>query len=156
MNDEPVYERPHARMIQSGNLALIGWRDAPKYEDILAWHQLGKSMARAFPEGSACVSVVVRGTPNFTEDVRSATIKMAADSGIFPMGFAHVISMPGFAGLAVRSFVQTVLVLARNPSPSKVFGDAQAASAWLAPRMRETDAGDLARTIRDFEEALSR
>ncbi len=157
MKVERVYERPHALMIQSGNLALIGWTDAPRYEDVVAWHQLGKSMSREFPGGSACIDVVVRGTPNFTDDVRRATVKMAGDPNIFSFGFAHVIRMPGFAGTAVRSFIGTVIMLARTPAPSRVFGDAASAASWLAPKMHPTlREADLEKTILEFEQTLAK
>ena len=150
-----VYERPHALMIQSGNLALIGWRDAPNYEDMIAWHQLGKSMGREFPAGSACVDVVVRGTPKFSDEVRRAAVKMAADPHVFPIAYAHIIVMPGFAGTAVRSFIQTVITLSRTPSPSRVFGDVATAAAWLQPKLGDAIAlADLQQTIHDFEQTL--
>jgi hypothetical protein len=157
MKVERVYERPHALMIQSGNLALIGWRDTPNYEDVIAWHQFGKALAREFPEGSACIDLVIRGTPNFSDDVRRASVKMAADPHVFPLAYAHIIVLPGFAGTAVRSFIQTVITLSRTPSPSKVFGDAKSASVWLAPKMRPVmEEAAVEKTMREFEATLSR
>lgn len=157
MKVERVYERPNALMIQSGNLALVGWRGAPNYEDVIAWHQLGKSMARECPEGSACVDLVLGGTPDFSEPVRRAAVKLASDPHIFPYAYAHIIVMPGFAGTAVRSFIQTVITISRTPAPSKVFGDAATATSWLHPKMHGSITKELLdKTILDFQQTLAK
>jgi hypothetical protein len=46
---------------------------------------------------------------------------------------AHVVDVPGLAGTAVRTFLSTVLLVARPGAPHKVFAKLSEGAAWLAP-----------------------
>lgn len=128
-----MHQSPRAVFVRARNVAFVGWRDAPSHDDILAWHDLGRAMARE--ERSACVDLVLRGRPRFSDDVRRASEALARDPGIFQLGFAHVLLIPGVAGSAVRAFIGTILLVTRPPAPAKVFGDVAGGMAWLRPRL---------------------
>ena len=117
------------------NVAVCGWRNAPRVEHVRTWHRAGREIARAFPGVGASVDIVVRGTPHFTDDVRKAAEEMARDTHVFDLGIAHAVLIPGFAGTAVRAFIGTVLLISRPATPTKVMGDLGQAVAWLAPRI---------------------
>lgn len=131
-----AYEDDVLVMARVDGLGLVGWRDAPRLEHIHQWHDLGRELARSHPGASACLDVVLRGTPRFTEEVRHASQALASDPRIFPNGFAHVVLVGGLPGSAVRAFINTVILVARPPVPAKVFGEVRSAAAWLHPRMR--------------------
>jgi hypothetical protein len=117
------------------NVAICGWRNAPRLEHVRMWHRAGKEIARAHPGVGACVDIVVRGTPLFTDDVRKAAEEMAGDRHVFDLGVVHAVLIPGFAGTAVRAFIGTVLLVSRPATPTKVMGDLGQAVTWLAPRI---------------------
>jgi hypothetical protein len=65
--------------------------------------------------------------------VRNETIRMMKQTELFNLGSAHVILVGGFTGTAVRAFMSTTILLSRPRRPNKVFGEPEAAAAWLAP-----------------------
>jgi hypothetical protein len=118
------------------NLGLVGWRAAPAVDDIRRWRSLGHALEQAHPGGSACIDLVVGGTPRFSDEMRKEAEQFASDPRAFSLGIAHLIVLPGFAGTAVRAFISTIILVARPPSPAKAFGDAESACSWLLARLR--------------------
>jgi hypothetical protein len=116
------------------NVGFVGWRDAPTIEHMVAWHRLARTLHKEHG-ASACIDVVVRGTPRFTEDVRRSAEELARDPKAFELGMVHALLMPGMAGTAVRMFIQTVLLVGRAPNPVKVASDIPSALGWLGPRV---------------------
>jgi hypothetical protein len=131
-----VYESERGVFVEHRNVAVVGWRDAPDVADIHAWHRLGQSMTKEHGK-CACIDVVMRGTPRFSDEVRRASEELARDTKIFELGFAHALLMPGLGGSAVRAFIGTILLVTRPPAPAKVLGDVPAAVDWLLPKLGE-------------------
>lgn len=117
------------------SVAIIGWRDAPTADHIREWHRIGREIAKAYPGAGACFNIVLKGTPRFSDDMRQATEKFAADDRVFELGTAHVILMPGLAGTAVRAFIQTILLVTRSATPTKVVRTIEDGVAWMAPKL---------------------
>jgi hypothetical protein len=117
------------------NVMIVGWRDAPLADHIREWHRIGKEVAREHRGTGACFNIVLRGTPRFSDDMRKATEKFAADDDVFELGTAHVILIPGLAGTAVRAFIQTILLVSRSKAPNKVFKSVDESVLWMAPRL---------------------
>ena len=136
------------------NVAIVGWREAPLPEDIREWHRFGQTMARTHPAGSACVDIVVRGTPNFSDETRAAALRFASDPRIFTLGIAHAILLPGMAGTAVRTFINTILLVARPPAPAKAFGDLSGTVDWLLPKLESWTRGELLAACEDVRARL--
>lgn len=130
-----VYEDETAIFGRVRNVALVGWREAPSVAAIRAWQRLGHTIGKDHPGAGACIDVIVRGTPRFGDDVRRAAEEMARDPKIFERGIAHVTLIPGLAGTAVRAFIQTILLVTRPPTPTKVFADVGSATTWMTPRI---------------------
>ena len=132
-----TYEDETAIFGRVRNVALVGWREAPSVAAIRAWQRLGHTIGKDHPGAGACIDVIVRGTPRFGEDVRRAAEEMARDPKIFGRGIAHVTLIPGLAGTAVRAFIQTILLVARPATPTKVFADVRSATTWMTPRISD-------------------
>jgi hypothetical protein len=132
-----VYEDDRAILAKARNVGLVGWREAPTPELIGHWHRLGRALAKEHAK-SACIDIVLRGTPRFSDAMRREAERLASDASIFPLGFAHIVLAPGLAGTAVRAFISTVLLVTRPPAPARVFADARGAATWLVPRLAET------------------
>lgn len=139
-----VYESARAVFVESRNVGIVVWRNAPDLADIRAWHRFAHAMHKEHG-ACACIDLVLTGTPRFPDDVRRAAEELAADPRVFSLGFAHVLLLPGLAGSAVRAFIGTVLLVARPPAPAKVFGDVASAIEWLLPKL---GAGWTAATLR--------
>ena len=122
-------------MARVRNVAFVGWRDAPTATQMREWHRLAHLLAKEHGATSACIDIVVRGTPRFTDDVRRSAEELARDAKAFPIGIAHVLLIPGLAGTAVRAFIQTILLVSRPPNPAKVVGDLASAVGWLGPKL---------------------
>ncbi len=117
------------------NVGFVGWRDAPTLDHMVAWHRLARTLHKEHGAANACIDVVVRGTPRFTEDVRRAAEELARDTKAFELGLVHALLIPGMAGTAVRMFIQTVLLVGRPANPVKVVSDIPSALGWLGPRV---------------------
>jgi len=117
------------------NLGLVGWRSAPLADDMRRWRSFGHTLCRTYPEGSACIDLVVSGTPSFSSEMRKESEQFASDAKIFPNGIAHIVLLEGLAGTAARAFISTVLLVARTPTPSKSFADSRTAAPWLRERL---------------------
>jgi hypothetical protein len=120
----------------SRNVQVNVWTDAPTVEQIRAFSRTGAALARRHPRGTGLLNVMLRGTPRFSEQVRDETVKLMKQAD-FRLGTAHLVLMGGLTGTAVRAFMSTVMLLARSPTPNKVFGDPGTATAWLAPLLAQ-------------------
>ena len=131
---EIVRTDPKFRIAYLRNVQVNVLRDAPTVEQMRAFARSGSTLGRRHERGAGLLNVVTGdGTPSFSEEVRHETVQLMKTPGMFTLGSAHIILFDGFKGTAVRAFMSTVMLLGRPPSPNKVFGDAEAAAAWLAP-----------------------
>jgi hypothetical protein len=74
--------------------------------------------------------------------MREEMIKLLKDPKLQgAVGNAHVVNAAGLAGTAVRTFLSTVLLVARPTAPHKVFANLAEGAAWLAPLLAK-DAKD--------------
>ena len=124
------------RVLTSRNVQVNVWSNAPTVEQIRIFGRSGVSLARRNPRGAGLINLMLKGTPSFSEEVRDETIKLMKQ-GSFRLGTAHVVLLGGLTGSAVRAFMSTVTLLARSPVPNKVFGEPEAAAAWLAPLLAQ-------------------
>jgi hypothetical protein len=135
----PVFDwvRENDRCVMGSiqNLGLVGWRNAPTVDDVRRWRSLAHAVGHAHGGQAACIDLVRRGKPDFSEATRAEVNLLAADPKVFPLGIAHVIALDGLAGAAVRAFISTVLLVARTAAPAKVFGARDPATAWLQPKL---------------------
>lgn len=124
------------RLGASRNLVVYVWHDAPTLPQLRECGRVSRAVARAHPEGTALLDLIVGGIPRFSEDVRAEAARVSNDPSVSSLGAADVVLVTGLAGAAVRGFLGTLTLLSRMPRPRKVFGDVASAAAWLAPRLR--------------------
>jgi hypothetical protein len=115
------------------NLVVSAWIAAPDAAHV-------KSLSRALHQVSgkhggrfAFMSLVISGAPRFSDQMREDMVKLLKDPKLQGVGNAHVVNTAGLAGTAVRTFLSTVLLVARPAAPHKVFASLAEGAAWLAP-----------------------
>jgi hypothetical protein len=128
---EVLYEDPTLRIWALGAVVGVVWFEAPTYEQMLELHRIARQRVRAYPDGIGLFQLVVRGTPRFTDEVRSEVERLSRDN-VFELGGAHVILVDGLAGSAARAFLSTVLLVRKKLGPAKVFGGIAEAAEWFA------------------------
>jgi hypothetical protein len=79
------------------------------------------------------MSIAASVAPRFSDAMREELVKLLKDPKIQGVGAAHVVDIPGLSGTAVRTFISTVLLVARPGAPHKVFGKISEGAAWLVP-----------------------
>ncbi|GEM_PF-6454933 len=115
----------------SGNLLVSVWRDAPDLPSMVLVRESAESMALRWPQGFAYINVVASGKPRFSEAVRRETREFMRS--ITPLATAHVLLLPGFLKVAVSSFINTALLLARPSAPTRIFSDLDAGLDFVEP-----------------------
>jgi hypothetical protein len=136
-----VHDDAVLRVGVTRNLVVFAWSAAPD-----AGHVRSLSRAMSTVSGKnggrfASMNIVVSGTPRFSDQMREEMVKLLKDPKLQGVGSAHVVNAPGLAGTAVRTFLSTVLLLARPAAPHKVFPSVAEGAAWLAPLLAK-DAKD--------------
>lgn len=128
--NEILHEDHSLRVAARRNLNIVVWSAAPEVAQLRSLFRASDRLAKAQPGGLAILSVVVRGTPSFSQEVRDEMVK-SLKAKAARLGTAHLILVDGLAGTAVRAFMSTVLLLARPAAPHRVFGKRQEALDWL-------------------------
>lgn len=77
------------------------------------------------------MNVAADGRPSFSDDVRRIAVELTRDPMLFQLARAHVILMTGFVGVAVRSFINTFLLLGKPPRPTRMLASVEDAAPWL-------------------------
>lgn len=147
-----LYADERVSMGHDGPLFLCGWADAPTMVQMRALGEHGRR-AEAVAGPLALVNIAFGGVPKFSDDVRKISAEFTRDASLFARSRAHVVTIPGFKGVAVMSFINTFLLLGRPPRPTKVFRAVDEAVRWTAGQLSPT--GDEA-AIHDAIEVLRR
>jgi hypothetical protein len=130
-----VYSDATCRVGTSRNLFVYAWYDAPTLSQLQECGRLSRAMHRRHPQGTALLDLMVAGTPRFSEEIRAETTRLTAEPTTATLGVADVILLGGLAGVAVRTFINTVNLLGRTTRPHKVFSEVAPAAAWLGPKL---------------------
>src|SRR5262245_36721668 len=117
-----VHEDGTLRIACCDNLIVAIWSDAPELSQMQVFGRALQDLARRYPSRTALCNVVVRGTPNFSDPVRQAALRLARDPNLYGFGAAHLILIEGLAGVATRAFLSTLLLVASR-APIRIFGD---------------------------------
>lgn len=130
---ETVHTDSTLRIVTTRNVQVNIWSNAPALEQMRVFGRVGAALARQHPRGTGLINLMMRGTPSFSEPVRAEVVKLVKQEVLFSLGGAHIILLGGLAGTAVRTFMNTAILLGRPRRPNKVFQEAETAVAWLAP-----------------------
>ena len=130
---EIVHDDACLRLGVCRNLVVNAWLESPTGIHAKAMGKAILDTATRSRMNFGVLNAIVAGTPRFTDDFRDEIVKVLRDPRVQGSGSAHIVTLGGFGGVAVRAFLSTVLLLGRSASPNKVFSDPRAAAVWLAP-----------------------
>jgi hypothetical protein len=128
-----VHDDGTLRVGVTKNLVTFAWTAAPDVAHVKSLSRNLHTVAGKHGQRFATMNVAVSGAPRFSDEMRAELVKLLKDPKIQGVGSAYVVDLPGLAGTAVRTFLSTVLLVARPGAPHKVFGKLAEGAAWLAP-----------------------
>ena len=142
------------RIAACRNLQLAAWYHPPTLEQARKLTGSAEGLRGEHGSGIALLNMIPGGgLPDFSEDVRTELTR-AVRSGIYDLGAAHVVLTPGLAGVAIRAFVSTILLLGKPKTPQRAFARCPEAAAWLLPLLVAADPTWRARELADAYEAV--
>jgi hypothetical protein len=136
LGNEIVHEDPILRMAARKNVTFAVWSNAPGLAQVQAFQRTSELINKRGGADQALVSVVVRGVPSFSEEVRDGFVRIIRNNELYRLGTAHLILLEGMAGTVVRAFLSTVRLLSRQTAPVGVFGKTEEALLWTLERLR--------------------
>lgn len=148
-----VRELETLRLTTSRNVVLAAWRGVPTPQQLAMLEDEGARCEELYQNGTGLFSLIIAGVPNFSVAVHAATVQAHANPRIFRRGAVHAVLMTGLPGVAVRAYLSTAILQARNPVPTKVFGTIDAAARALSSRL---DGGDVAWAQGELEALIAR
>ena len=130
------------------------WRGPPGLVQLNALAITGESLFKRLSQKSVTLNMMASGSPRFSEEARQRTAQITLEAETYSAGVAHVVLLPGLAGLTVRTFLRTVALLSSGTRrPVKTFSELEPAATWvlqtLAPdtRVGHQELLDCARTL---------
>lgn len=112
-------------------LQVVAWTGTPTVDHIETIDRVNRRQMRELPEGAAMFHLAVRGRPAFSPEVVEATKRSLARVEAWRTGTANVVLLEGLAGVAVRSFLNTINLLTRAKRPVRTFSDLASATRWM-------------------------
>jgi hypothetical protein len=131
-----LHEDSLLRLTVQKNVAFAVWSGPPTVTQVHALGRAAEKLTSQKAAGVALVSVVSGGVPKFSDGVRDELVRLMKSRENFKLGVAHLVLLDGFAGTTVRAFLGTTILLSRTPAPTRVFGRADDALAWVHERVR--------------------
>lgn len=133
-------------------LLVLVWRDAPTVMQLQTFMVRARTHQVQLGDRDLVVAnLVLSGKPRFSAEVRDETARAVGYQRT--LATAHIVELPGLAGVAVHSFFSTALLLARPRAPHKVFSGRAPAVRWLLPFLRGLGDWSEARLLGDLDEA---
>ncbi len=109
--------------VDVGGVAFVTWYEAPQMAQLVVLRGFTHELRARYPDGYVFLSVIFRGVPTFTNEVRNEAAAITRESQAWAFATAHVVLITGFVGAAVRSFLNTMMLLSRPKQPIKVLSD---------------------------------
>ena len=136
LGNEIVHDDALLRVVTRKNVTFAVWSGPPGVSQIHALQRAADFTSKRGRPEQLLISTVLRGAPNFSEEVRDELVRVMRNKENFRLGTAHLILLDGMAGTAVRAFLSTVKLLSRNAAPMGVFGKTEEALLWGLERVR--------------------
>lgn len=128
------------RIVGAGSVLFAVWTVVPTMDLMRVLERAGDEHRDSLrKQKQAMVNVAIDGIPNFSDEVRAEAARHSRRSAPWRLATAHVIEFSGLRGIAVRSFMSTMLLLGRPQVPTKVFDKVEAAAPWLVPYLPTGD-----------------
>lgn len=126
----PLFRDERVGFYGQDRLFVAVWDDAPRLPQMQALAKHGREFeTEAGP--TALLNIAADGHPEFPDEVRRIAAELTRDPMLFQVARAHVILMTGFAGVAVRAFINTFLLLGNPRKPTRMLSSVNAAAQWL-------------------------
>lgn len=136
-----LVDDPVVRIAKHRNLLAVAWFGLIRVEHLLMAEAAGRDLARIYPSKTAMLNIIVLGAPPTDAAVRETMSRLAREPMLFRAGAAHVMLTPGVVGAAARTFVSTVLLVAKPPTPTRMLPSLDSAAAWLEPKLNAVTPG---------------
>jgi hypothetical protein len=134
---EIAFENAIARISTHENVLVLRWADAPRgVGELREFEKIGRKLTSAHDKKAILASVIVSGTPKFSQEARDEVTRLTR-TPMFHLGTAQIILVGGLAGVAVRAFLSTSVLVARPSTPTKVFAQLDPGIDWIEGRLRE-------------------
>jgi hypothetical protein len=135
---EIVHDADNLRIAFDRNVSLTVWTDAPTGGQLPLIAELTRPRVSEWPGGMFNFNLMLRGTPDFSSQVREEATELVKQN-VSRLGTAHVITIDGLRGVAVRGFLSTILLLGRGGTSGKVFGSVEQAHPFALERLLRSD-----------------
>jgi hypothetical protein len=147
------FENDIARISTDKNVLVLRWADAPRgVGELREFEKIGRKLTSEYGKKALLASVIVSGTPKFSQEARDEVTRLTR-TPMFHLGTAQIILVGGLAGVAVRAFLSTSVLVARPSTPTKVFAQLDPGIDWILARLHE---GPVSWTRGDLSAFLNR
>lgn len=133
------YRSPSLICAEQDDFCVAMWVGTPRVEDVRAMVAQGERGLERYGGKTLLANVIARRRPedppakaDFSGAFRSELMSFAKRDELHALATAHLVLAGGFLGAAVRTFLNTVRLVARPASPLAVFSEDAEAAAWLA------------------------
>jgi hypothetical protein len=115
------------------DVLLVIWRQAPTLAALDDVHEAARQLTEAAPDGIGVLGVAQAGMPMIGAVERRRAGDLLKEFGAHIRALASVIEGSGFLAGTTRSVMTAITLMARPPSPVKIFATVAEAVAWQAP-----------------------
>jgi hypothetical protein len=136
VNLEPVIRLPTAWSSVSGNFVVHLFEGTVTVAEMDRMQQLGDAHSARHPAKRVELVVVHSSDARMTGDERTRMARLIKHGDAYRTATATVILAEGLVGALHRSTLTALLMVARPPHPTKVFGHVAEAMRWLWPQLR--------------------
>ena len=117
------------------NVYITAWWGETTVPRLRRVGEIQNELARKWPKGFVALALIRSANANLPADVRAEAEKLSKEPAANLKAIAQIIYGTGFAAAAIRSVATGMVLIARHPRPTKIFGTLEAAATWLVPHM---------------------
>jgi hypothetical protein len=136
VNFEPVIRLPTAWSSVSGNFVVHLFEGTVTIAEMDRMQQIGDAHNARHPAKRVELVIIHSSDARMSGDERSRMARLIKHGDAHRTATATVILAEGLVGALHRSTLTALLMVARPPHPTKVFGDVAEAVRWLWPHLR--------------------
>jgi len=119
------------------NVYITAWWGETTAARLRRVGEIQNELARKWPKGFVALALIRSVNANLPADVRAEAEKLSKEPAPNLKAIAQVIYGEGFAAAAIRSVATGMVLIARHPRPTKIFGTLESAATWLVPYMND-------------------
>jgi len=128
-----TWEHDGALIAVERGLIMTRWTGPPTARQLEALANAHERSGRSVAILDAVVDL--RGRPCVDDAVRAQLMRLIRSHDARTVGVAHVVTLGGLAGTAVRSFFGAIEMVSGTRTPTATFDDVRAAAPWLARKL---------------------